>query len=192
MCSGQCVILGRTEPCFSHVVNDKTGWRWPCYSPEASGTNAGNCVCMCLCVVWVVCGQTSIHTKSLVFVMLDSWLVKLETSDLSCHRHLGFYVIQGCKVWLQSGSDWPQMEQIRDFLRLYFSAFGSYSKNVLKYHHLKMSRIICPIYDQSDLLCNQTWHPSIRQKNKFMLSTFISHKIPSISNDSIPNINSWV
>ena len=29
------------------------------------------------------------------------------------------------KVWLQIGSDWPQMRQIRDFFRSNFSAFGA-------------------------------------------------------------------
>ena len=31
-------------------------------------------------------------------------------------------VLQGCTIWSQSGSDWSQMEQIRHFFRLDFSA----------------------------------------------------------------------
>ena len=36
------------------------------------------------------------------------------------HPHL-----QGLQVWLQSGSDWTQMGQIRGFFRSDFSAFGA-------------------------------------------------------------------
>ena len=32
---------------------------------------------------------------------------------------------QGCQIWAESGSDWHQTGQIRDFLRLKFSTFGS-------------------------------------------------------------------
>ena len=32
---------------------------------------------------------------------------------------------QGWQVWLQSGSDWPQMGQIRGFFRSDFRTFGS-------------------------------------------------------------------
>ena len=33
-------------------------------------------------------------------------------------------LMQGWQVWLQSGSDWPQMGQIRGFFRSDFSVFG--------------------------------------------------------------------
>ena len=36
---------------------------------------------------------------------------------------------QGCQIWAQSGSVWPQMGQIRDFFR---SDFSTLSQNVPK------------------------------------------------------------
>ena len=43
---------------------------------------------------------------------------------------------QACHIWLQSGSDWHQMGQIRGFFRSYFSTFWLVEK----------SRI-CPIWE---------------------------------------------
>ena len=39
---------------------------------------------------------------------------------------------QGCQIWAQSGSDWPQMGQIQDFFRSDSVHFGSARQNVLK------------------------------------------------------------
>ena len=64
---------------------------------------------------------------------------------------------QGWQICLQSGSDWPQMGQIRGFFRSDFSAFGAESPNALK-SDLKKSRI-CPIWDHSDPLWRQIYHP---------------------------------
>ena len=56
----------------------------------------------------------------------------------------------GPQMWLQSGLDWPQLGQIRDFFRSDFSTFGSYEPNVL-ISYLKKSRMY-PISSPSDPL----------------------------------------
>ena len=58
-----------------------------------------------------------------------------------------------CLILLQSGSDWPQMEHIRDFFRSDFSTFWL-GQNVLK-SDLKKSRI-CLIWG-ANLVSDPPW-----------------------------------
>ena len=69
-------------------------------------------------------------------------------------------VRQGWYVWLQIGSDWPQMGQIRGFFRSDFSALGAGAPNALE-SDLKKPRI-CPIWGQSHPLWSQTYHLCIK------------------------------
>ena len=71
-------------------------------------------------------------------------------------------VDQRCQIWVQCGSDWTQMGQIRNFFRLHSVHFCSPSQDVLN-SDLKKSRI-CQIWDQSDPLWNfgpKSGHPEL-------------------------------
>ena len=55
-----------------------------------------------------------------------------------CHHWL-----HRCRVWLQSGSDWPRIEQIQTyFLDQIFLHFGPVSRNVLKSDLKKSSGLV--------------------------------------------------
>ena len=98
----------------------------------------------------------------LIFLILSyscSIVSLIEYLDhISHHSHLE----QG--VWLQSGSDWPQMGEIWGFLRSDFSAFGAGAPNALK-SDLRKPRI-CPIWGQSDPLWSQTYHPWVEPSGR--------------------------
>ena len=106
-------------------------------------------MCMCVCVVWVARGQASIHTKTIVFVMLD-------TKHLSSAS--GGCVIKGCQVWLKSGPDWH--------IRFQYIFFVSSRQNIMKSDRKKPR--IC---GQSDPLGSPTRHPcsACQLSNKMQL-----------------------
>ena len=71
---------------------------------------------------------------------ISSVLVRREAQILQPHTRNR---PQGCRVWLQIGSVWPQTGQIR-FFSSDFNAFGAGAPNALK-SDLKKPRI-CPIW----------------------------------------------
>ena len=75
---------------------------------------------------------------------------QVEWADIS-------YLHHGYQIWPQSGSDWPQMGQIRKIFRSDLVHFGAVRQNVLNLIW-KISRI-CPIWGQFDPLWDQILPP---------------------------------
>jgi len=62
----------------------------------------------------------------------DGYRMKVFSCQALDLSDVHFTSFQGWWVWLQNGSDWPQMGQIWVFFRSDFSAFGAGAPNALE------------------------------------------------------------